>query len=120
MISKKHRRVSTTLNYIEHLIISASTVTWCLVGILVGIASSAAGLKIDATTQELNSEIQWLRKKGKKDDKIVFLAKNKLHSTEVLISKTLIDSNLFQPFQDRKVCGNAIYLHFWYVSRFPN
>ena len=66
MISKKHRRVSTTLNYIEHLIISASTVTWCvfnsafasLVGILVGIASSAAGLKIDATTQELKSEIQ--------------------------------------------------------------
>ena len=56
MISKKHRKVSTTLNYIEHLIIPASTVTWCvfnsafasLGGILVGIANPAAGLKLDA------------------------------------------------------------------------
>ena len=35
-----------------------------------------------------------IKKKKKKPDKIVFLAKSKLNSIEVLISKTLIDSNV--------------------------
>ena len=54
LVSKKHKRTCTTLNYLEHLLILASTVTWCvsicpfasLVGIPVSIASSAMGLKI--------------------------------------------------------------------------
>ena len=35
-----------------------------------------------------------IRKKKKKNDKIVLLAKTKLNSMEVLISKALIDSNI--------------------------
>ena len=35
-----------------------------------------------------------MKKKKKKHDKIVLLAKSKLNSTEVLISKALIDSNI--------------------------
>ena len=54
LVSKKHKKTCTTLNYLEHLLILASTVTWCvsispfasLVGIPVSIASSAMGLKI--------------------------------------------------------------------------
>ena len=35
-----------------------------------------------------------MRKKEKKRDDIIFLAKSKLNSIEVLISKALIDSNI--------------------------
>ena len=35
-----------------------------------------------------------IRKKKKKNDKIVLLTKTKLNSMEVLISKALIDSNI--------------------------
>ena len=52
-MSKKHKKVCTTLNYIENLLILASTITECfsisafisLVGIPIGITSSATGLK---------------------------------------------------------------------------
>ena len=54
MISKKHKKTCGNLNYVENLLILASTVTGCvpisafssLVGIPTGIASSAIGLKI--------------------------------------------------------------------------
>ena len=57
-MSKKHKMVFTTINYIEHVLILASTVTGCvsisafpsLVGIPIGITSSAKGLKICAIT----------------------------------------------------------------------
>ena len=66
LMSKKHKKVRRVLNYIEHLLILVSTVTGCvnlhilvstvtggvsisafasLVGIVVGITSSAIGLK---------------------------------------------------------------------------
>ena len=35
-----------------------------------------------------------IKKKRKKNDKIVLLAKSKLNSSEVLISKALLDSNI--------------------------
>ena len=54
---KKYKKVSTTLNYIERFLILASAITGCvsisafvsLVGISIGITSSAIGLKICAT-----------------------------------------------------------------------
>ena len=57
-MSKKHKKVCTTLNYIEHFLILASTVTGSisisafasLVGIPIGITSSAIRLKICAIT----------------------------------------------------------------------
>ena len=57
-MSKKHKKVCTTLNYIEHFLILGSTVTGSvsisvfasLVGIPIGITSSAIGLKICVIT----------------------------------------------------------------------
>ena len=55
-MNNKHKNIWTTLNYIEHFLILASAVTRCisisafvsLVGILIGIRSSAIGLKFCA------------------------------------------------------------------------
>ena len=100
LISKKHKKVCKTLNYIEYSIILASTITACisisvfssLIGILVGITSSAIGLKICAKTTGIKKYNSIIKKKTKKHVKIVLLAKFRLNSIEVLISKTLIDS----------------------------
>ena len=59
-MSKKHKKVCTTLNYIKHFLILGSTITGCvsisafafLVRIPIGIASSAIGLKICAITHK--------------------------------------------------------------------
>ena len=56
-----------------------------LLGIPIGITSSAIGVNIGVTTAGI---------KKKKHDKTVLLAKSKLNSIEVLISKALIDSNI--------------------------
>ena len=53
MMSKKHTKVYTTLNYIEHFLILSSTITGCvsifafasLNGIYIEITSSAIGLR---------------------------------------------------------------------------
>ena len=99
-MSKKHKKVCTTLNYIEHFLILGSTIAGCvsisafasLVGIPIGITSSAIGLNICAVTAAIKKYKSMIKKKKKKHDKIVFLAKSKLNSIEVLISKTLIDT----------------------------
>ena len=70
-MSKKHKKVCTALNYIEYLLILASTVTGCvsistfasLVGIPIGIASSVVGLKIFAITSGIKSKSQSIRKR---------------------------------------------------------
>ena len=62
-MSKKHKKVFTILNYIEHFVILASVVTGCvsisafasLVGIPIGITSSAARFRICATTTRIKS-----------------------------------------------------------------
>ena len=99
-MSKNHKKVFTTLNDIEHSLILASTITGCisisafasLVGIPIGIKSSAIGLKTCEITSGIKSYKSIIKKKKKKHDKIVFLAKSKLNRTEVLISRALIDS----------------------------
>ena len=100
LMSKKHKKVCTTLNYIEHFLILGSTITGCvsissfvsLVAIPIGIKSSAIGLKICAITAGIKKYKPIIEKKKKKHDKIVLLAKSKLNSIEVLISKAFIDS----------------------------
>ena len=55
-MSKRHKKVCTTLNYIEHFLSLGCTITGCvsvsafasLVAVPIGIASSAIGLKICA------------------------------------------------------------------------
>ena len=100
LISKKHKMVCTTLNYIEHFLILGSTVTGSvsisvyasLVGIPIGITSSAIGLKIFVITAAIKKYKLIIKKKKKKPDKTVLLAKSKLNRIEFLISKALIDS----------------------------
>ena len=61
LMSRKHKKVCTTLNYIEHFLILASTITGCisisafasLLGIPIGITSSAIGLKIGTITASI-------------------------------------------------------------------
>ena len=57
-MSKKHKKSCRVLNYINHILIVISTITGCilisafssLVGIPIGVTSSAIGLKISAIT----------------------------------------------------------------------
>ena len=53
---------------------------------------SAIGLKTCAITAAIKKYKSIITKKKKKHDKIVLLAKSKLNSIEVVISKALIDS----------------------------
>ena len=62
-----------------------------LVGIQIGVTSSATGLKVFATTVGIKKYKSIIKKE--KHDEVVLLAKSKLNRIEVLISKALIDSN---------------------------
>ena len=66
-----------------------------LVGIPVGITISASGLKICAITVGIKKYTSMIKKKKKKKhEKIVLLAKSKLSSIEVIISKAFTDLNI--------------------------
>ena len=58
---------------------------------LEGIVNSAIGLRIYVITAGINKYESIIKKKSKKHDKIVSLAKNYLNTMEVLISKDFID-----------------------------
>ena len=99
-MNRKHKKVCTTLSYIEHSLILASTITGCisisafscLISIPIGITSSAIGLKICAITAGIKKYNSIIKKKKNNHEKIVLLAESKLNSIEVLISKALITS----------------------------
>ena len=63
-----------------------------MIAISIGITSSAMGLKICAITAGIKKYKSIIKKKKKKHDKTVLLAKSKLNSIGVLISNALIDS----------------------------
>ena len=83
-MSKKHKTICTTLNYLEHFLILASTFTGCVsisafassLGIPIGIASSAKRLKLCAIAAGNKKYKSMIRKNTKKHDKIVLLAKS--------------------------------------------
>ena len=103
-MNEKHKKVCGVLNYMDHLLIIIPAVTECaviatfvsFVGNPIGITSSAIWLKICV----INALLKFLCKKSinkknkKKHDKIVLLTKSKLNSIKVLVSSTLIDSNI--------------------------
>ena len=70
-MSKKHKKVCTTLNYIEHFLILCCAITGCvsicafasLVGIPIGITSSAIGLKIYAITAAMKKYKSIIKKR---------------------------------------------------------
>ena len=63
-----------------------------MLGIPIEIKRFAIGLKICAIVEGIKMYELVIKKKKKNHDKVVFLAKAKLNSIEVLNSKTLIDS----------------------------
>ena len=65
-----------------------------LIGISIKIRSSAIGLKICAIAAGIKTFKSIIKKKKRKHDEIVFLAKSKSNEIDVLISKALIDSNI--------------------------
>ena len=100
-MSKNHKKVYTILNYIEHFLILASTVTGCssisgfasLLGIPIGITSLAIQLKICAIAVGIKKYKSIIKKKKNKHDKIV--EKSKLSGIEVLdFSQALINSTI--------------------------
>ena len=80
-MSKKHKKKCWNLNCLEHFLLFISAVSGLcfdtafasLIGVLIGISSSAIGLK----KYELI-----IKKKRKKHDKIVLLAKTKLNTSK--------------------------------------
>ena len=100
-MSKKHKKVCRVLNYIDCSVSIVYTITGSLsisafasfVGTPIGITIFAIGLKICAITAEIKKNKSIIKKK-KKHDKIVLLAKSKLSTIKVSISKGLIDSNI--------------------------
>ena len=101
-MSKEHKKVCRVLNYTYHLLIVISTITGCisysnfvcLVGIPIGITSSAIGLHICGITAGVKKYKSITKKKKKNHDEIVLLAKSKLNSVEVLIYRALNDSSI--------------------------
>ena len=101
LMSKKNKKFCGVLNYIDHPLIVISTIIGCvsisafasLVGIPIGIASSTIGLKTCLTTAGIKMYKSIIKKKRKKHDKIVLLAKSKLNSIAALISNASINSN---------------------------
>ena len=77
LMSKKHKKSCTTLTYIEHFLILDCTITGFasviafLLGIPIGMTSPAL--------QELKKYKSIIKKKKRKHDKIVLLAKSKLN-----------------------------------------
>ena len=63
-------------------------------GIPTGITSSAIELKICEIAAGIKKYKSTIKKKKKKYDKIVLLARSKLYSIKILTSKALIDSNI--------------------------
>ena len=86
-------------NFLEYFLVFVSTVSGCvsvsafrsLVGVSVGIGSSALGLKICASNAGIKKYNSIIKEKKKKHNNIVLLAKSKLNTVKVLISKGLIN-----------------------------
>ena len=113
-MSKKDENVCRVLSYFEHFLVfisefsgyvSMSAFTSSVV-VPLGITISAVELKITAGIKKYKSIT---KEKKKKHDKIVLLRIAKLDITEVLMSKTLIDSYIIH---DEFVSVNNVLLEY--------
>ena len=101
LISKTPKKICKILDYIKHLLILACTVTGCvsisgfasLVSIPVGVASFVITIKTSIITALIKKYKSIIKKKN---NEILLLAKTKLNTVEVLISKALTDLNIHQ------------------------
>ena len=82
---EKYKKTYKYLNYVEHLLILASTITGCisiftfasLICVPVAITSSAVGIKICPITVGIKKYKSVIKKKKKKHDRIVLRGKAK-------------------------------------------
>ena len=90
-MSKKHKKVSRLLNYIDPLLTVISSITErvsishfaSLVGIPIGIRSSVTGLKIYAIIAGIKNYKSIIKENEKKHDTLLLLAKFKLSSLKL-------------------------------------
>ena len=106
-MSIKHKKVCSTLNYIEEFPVLASATTGCisicasvsLLALPIGIASSAIRSKICAIVTGIQTYKSIIKKKKEKHNKILLVAKSRLNRIEILISlksiQTLVMINFF-------------------------
>ena len=100
--SKKLSKYVTTFDYIDKVLIVLSATSGGVsiisftntIGVPVGIASASFTLNFSLTTGITKKLLNITRKKKKKHDKILMLAKSKLNSIETLISQALIDMEI--------------------------
>ena len=76
------RTIWNALSYNKHLLILASAITGC-VSTTIGIASSAAELKVFAMNSGTKKHMSIISKMKKIDDKIILSAKTNLNSIKV-------------------------------------
>ena len=101
-MSEEYKKTCRYLNFVEHLLILASTITSCisisvcasLVCVPVGIMSSLVVIKLCEITAEIQNYKPIIKKKRRSMIKTVLLWKVKLNAIGVLISKALINSYL--------------------------
>ena len=98
-MSKNHKKVCMTLNFMEILLILLSAISGflsipayaLLLDIPIGVSSYVVVLKTRAIAPRIKRNKSTIKKKRQKHDKIVLLAKTKLNIAEGLISKVSID-----------------------------
>ena len=97
--NQKLNKYVTTFDYIDKLLIVLSATTGgvsiisftSVIGTPVGIASASFTLIFSLTTGIVKKLLNITRKKKKKHDKILMLAKSKLSSIDTLISQALFE-----------------------------
>ena len=100
--SKKLSKYVAVFDYIDQALIVLSATSGgvsiisftSIVGAPVGIASASLTLLFSLTTGIVKKLSNITRKKKKKHDKVLMLAKSKLNSIEILISQALIDKKI--------------------------
>ena len=83
LMSRKHKKVCTSLTFIEHFLVPASAVTGCVsisgcayfLGISIGVTSFSEALKICAITAGITNYKSMIKEKKTKHDKTVMLVK---------------------------------------------
>ena len=102
LCSKKLSKYVAVFDYVDQVLIvlyatssGVSIISFTsIVGAPVGIASASLTLFFRLTTGIVKELLNRIRKKKKKHDKILMLAKSKLNSIETLISQALIDMEI--------------------------
>ena len=100
--SKKLSKYVAVFDYIDQVLIVLSATSGgvsiilftSIVGAPVGIASAGLTLFFCLTTGIVKKLMDITRKKNKKHDKILMLAKSRLNSIEILVSQALIDMEI--------------------------